>query len=856
MNNTPRKAPPAARQLPATIPGRFAQVVSRFANRVAVSTPNTQWTYSKLDDYSGALAYKIIDREGAVGEPVALLMEHGAPLIAAILGVLKAGRIYLALDPTDLAVRLKAMLGHSRASFLLTDKANASLAHSLADGRLQVMEIDDRFAIHSKPTISVEVSPEVGAWLMYTSGSTGTPKGVWQSHGNVLHHTDVYSDMIRLTPDDRLSLLTSCSLAASATHLFAALLTGATLCPFNVRSQNAERLADWLRRERVGVYHSVPTVFRHLVRSYGDKGQFESIRLIRLGGEPVLQSDVEAYRQYCSVNCILMHAFSSTETGLISALMISRQTTLADGRVSAGQTVRDVEVSLVDERGLPVSLGSDGRITVRSAHLAQGYWLDPDETARAFHQDTHDPEVRLFITGDLGRFLHNGCLEHLGRVDQQVKIRGHRVDLSDVETALQSTNLFEEAVASAQNGPLGEQRLVAYVVPRAEKVGVSEDCRHLLKQSLPDYMIPVEFATMGRLPKTAGGKVNRLALPSLPRLSESVVRNRPMPRDNIEKTLAYIWRSVLGVSRIGRREDFFDLGGTSLQSIEVIGRIEGTFNVALSPSSLVEHGTIEKLAAVVADHAVIPSPNPLVLLRPSSTGKRPLFLVHGGAGNVAVYGQLSRRLEDRPVYALRAVGLRGESWPLMSIPAMAKRYIEEVTAADPTGPYMLAGRCMGGLIAFEMAQQLVRQGRPVGLVVLIDSNYPLAAWQRLRWTKRVVAHWRNTSRILRWSIARAIGLGRSVRWLPAYRHFVGQMNTRARRAYKPAFYPGTITLVMAANAHYHGEDLRLMMARYARDAHTITIPGDFAKLLIPPAVDKLVRQLRASLDAVRGEGLQ
>jgi len=861
MNDAPKKTPPAVRQPPATIPGRFAQVVSRFPNRVAVSTPNTQWTYSELDDYSDVLACEIIDRVGVVsspaqamaGEPVALLMEHAAPLIAAILGVLKAGKIYLALDPTDLAARIAAMLGHAHARLLLTDKANASLAHSLAAGRLQVMEIDDHLATHSESTISVEVPPEAGARLMYTSGSTGAPKGVWQNHCNVVHHTDVYSDMIKLTPDDRLSLLTSCNLAASATHLFAALLNGASLCPFHVRSQGVERLADWLRRQRLSVYHSVPTVFRQLMRSVDDNRHFESLRLIRLGGEPVLRSDVEAYRRHCPVNCILMHALSSTETGLISALMINRQAALPDGRVSVGHTVRGVEVLLVDEQGQPVSAGSDGRIAVRSAHLAQGYWLHPDETAKAFRKDAHDPQTRLFVTGDLGHFLPNGCLEHLGRVDQQVKIRGRRVDLSEVETALQATDLFEEAVASAQECPSGEHRLVAHVVPRTGTDEASQACRHLLKRSLPDYMIPVEFVPMVRLPKTTGGKVDLLALPPPPRQPRTLARHRPMPRDSIEKTIADIWRSALGVSQIGRCDDFFDLGGTSLQSIEVLARIEGTLNVALSPSSLVEHGTIEKLAALVADHAVIPSPNPLVLLHPSSTGKRPLFLVHGGAGNVAVYGQLSRRLQDRPIYALQAVGIRGESWLLMSIPAMARRYVREVMAVDPTGPYMLAGRCMGGLIAFEMAQQLVRQGRSAGLVALIDSNCPLAPWRRLRRAKRAVAHWRNTSRILRWSIVRAIGLGRSVRWLPAYRHFVGQMNQRARRMYKPAFYPGTITLVLADNAHYPGEDLRLMMARYARQTRTINIPGNFGKLLIPPAVDELARQLQASLDAAQSE---
>jgi amino acid adenylation domain-containing protein len=784
-------------------------------------------------------------------------MEHAPPLIAAILGVLKAGKIYLSLDPTDLATGLSAMLSDSRARLLLTDKLNASLAHSLTAGRLKVIEIADHFDITSTSPISVEIPSEAGAWLMYTSGSTGTPKGVWQNHCNVVHHTDVYCDLIKLTPDDRLSLLTSCSLAASATPLFAALLNGATLCPFHVRSQGVQRLADWLRQQRLSVYHSVPTVFRHLMRLVSDNRLLESLRLIRLGGEPVLRSDVEMYRQHCSADCILMHALSSTETGLISALMINRQTELPSGRVSVGRAVRDIDLLLVDERGQAVNADSVGRIAVRSKHLAQGYWLQPHATAEAFRTDARDPQTRLFVTGDLGQLLANGCIQHLGRIDQQVKIRGRRVDLSEVETVLQTMDMIEESVVTIQENASGEQMLIAYVVvaPSAGTIVATQSYRRLLQRLLPDYMIPVEFVPLACLPKTIGGKVDRLALPPLPRRAEIISRSRSSPRDRIEKNITAIWESVLGISPIGRGEDFFDLGGTSLQSIQVLAHIEDELNVVLSPSSLVEHNTIEKLAALVADKAVMSSHNPLAQLRASSTG-RPLFLVHGRAGNVAVYGQLSRRLSGRPVYALQSIGLRAESWPLMSIPAMAKRYLQEIMLVDPTGPYMLAGNCMGGLIAFEMAQQLLRLGRPVGLVALINSRYPAPSGRRLRWTERVmVAPLRNTFRILRWSMARVMGLTRSVHWLPAYRHFVACMNTRARHMYRPTFYPGTITLILSANAQNLDEDMYHMMAHCARETRIITIPGDRAALLVPPTVDELARQLEASLNAAQSEGL-
>jgi amino acid adenylation domain-containing protein len=835
-----------------SVPARFRQIVSCHAERIAVSTGGGQWTYAELDARSTALACALVERLDSPGAVVALLCEHSAPLVAGILGVLKAGGIYLALDADEETTSLEAILGNAHARLLVTDQANASQARSLAGDSLEVLVMAEDRAGDSEPSRLREIPPEAGAWLMYTSGSTGVPKGVWQSHRGVVHHTQVYRDLIRLGPEDRLSLLTSCSLAASATPLFAALLNGAALCLFHFRSQGAERLADWIRQQRVTVYQSVPTVFRHLLAVAG-VAVLDSLRLIRLGGETVRRSDVEAFRQHCPADCVLMNALSSTETGLMSALMMDRHDTLPEGPVSVGHPVRDAQVQLVDACGEPIETGNEGLIAVRSMYLSQGYWRRPDLTAQAFHADPAHPHVRRFLTGDLGRFRPDGCLEHLGRADQQVKVRGRRVDLGEVEAALLATSLIEEATVVAREGWSGERRLVAYLIPRAARRVTPRLYRHLLSRRLARHMIPDDFVPLSHLPTTRGGKVDYRALPAPPVPGVGRRHRGPVPRDRIEKGLAVLWESVLGVSPIGRCADFFDLGGTSLQSIEILTCIEDRYNLVLSPSILVEHSTIESLAAWIADRAVIPTPHCLVPLSPAATG-RPLFLLHTGVGHVAAYGQLARRLPDRPVYALQARGLRAESWPLTSIPAMAQRYLEEIMAVDPTGPYLLAGACMGGLIAFEMAVQLVQKGRPVGLLALLDTDYPAPDGRRLRRTERLASPVRDALRILRWSAIRALGLGRRARWLPAYRKFIQHMHGRARRAYRPAFYPGTLTLLLAAERRYPGEDLRLRLGRCARDLRTIRIPGDRAGMLEPPAVEEVARQLQRCLQATESEG--
>ncbi len=669
-------------------------------------------------------------------------------------------------------------------------------------------------------------------------------------HSGVIHHTDVYSGLIQLSPDDRLSLLTSCSLAASATHLFGALLNGATLCPFPLRSQGFERLAVWLRERRISVYHSVPTVFRHLARAAG-KNSFETLRLIRLGGEPVLRGDVEIFRRHCPDHCRLLHALSSTETGLISALMIDKQTVLPNRRVPAGRTVPGVEVLLLDEHGQPVKNSGDGKIAVRSAHLCRGYWRQPDATAEKFRADEKNPRLRIFISNDLGRFLPDGSLEHLGRADQLVKIHGQRVDLGEVEAALLAAELVKEAAVTAWEDESGEKRLAAYIVPRAGADVSPQNFRRELLRQLPEHMIPNDFVVLEKLPQTVAGKIDRRALP-LPPTPESKngLSRGQRPRDVIETRLARIWESVLNLSPIGRNDDYFELGGTSLQSVEVLLHIEELFGVLLPPSTLAEHSTIEKLAALVVDHAVIPSPSPLVKLR-DDDGGRPVFLVHSGQGDVASYGLLTRRLPGRPIYGLQSVGLQGESWPLMSVPTMARRYLPEIIKRDPTGPYLLAGTCMGGMVALELAQLLVQQGRQVGLLALLDSLHPQPSWQHHEWREKLYGPARDTVRdafrMLRWSIIRASGLGQRARWLLAFRRFVTHMNSRANRSYKPKPYPGIITLFITAETRFPREDRRLLMRCYAKEARIITLPGNRAGLFIKPAVDELAQQLQICL---------
>jgi amino acid adenylation domain-containing protein len=832
---------PAVDRSATSIPARFAEVAARHADRIAIRTPRAAWTYAELDQRSNAVAWQILARAGAT-ECVALVMEHEALLIAGILGVLKAGKIYLALDPADPAPALKATLADSRSGLLLTDKLNSALAHSLGPDQFQVLEIP---AAAGNPAAGLpKISPAAGAWLMYTSGSTGRPKGVWQNHHGAIHHADVYAELIELEPDDRLSLLTSCHLAASATALFAALLNGATLCPFHVRTEGVDRLAPWLRDQSITVYHSVPTVFRHLLQAMQEESQLESLRWVRLGGEPVFRTDAAAFQKHFPADCRLMHALSSTETGLISAWTLDKKTPLLpETRVPVGYAVRGAELLLLDERQEPVRAGDEGLIAVRSAHLAQGYWQRPEATAEAFRADPRDRTRRVFVTGDLGRCRPDGCLEHLGRVDRQVKIRGRRVDLNQVENALAAMDSIREVAVDAPEEKAGERRLVAHVVTRSGLTSNPEILRRELRTHLPEHLIPSIFITLPRLPQTPGGKIDRQALPAWQTHPSNTTLFRSPPRDHIEMNVARIWESVLGVTEVGVRDDFFDLGGDSLQSAQILFCVQERFGAALPPSTLFQYNTVEKLAALIASHAVFPSTNPLVPLRVAPAG-RPLFFVHNGNGDVTTYVQLARLLSERPIYGLQAIGLDGKQWPLRSIRAMAGRYLSEILAADPTGPYLLASTCVGGLVAFEIACQLVKLGRPVGLLALMDTSLPTERSLLSRACDSV----RDGFRVLRGAVIRALEFGPKARWLPAYRRFIARMNSCAAEAYRPDFYPGTATLFLTTEKNCRDEDNRLRLGRCARETRITKIAGSRPDLFAPPMLNELARQFQSALD--------
>ncbi|HLC40231.1 MAG TPA: non-ribosomal peptide synthetase [Methylomirabilota bacterium] len=578
-----------------SIARRFEQQVDKHPDHIAVKTRQSAFTYDALNKAANLVARALAQENGPRERPVALLFGHSAQMVVGMMGVWKAGQIAVPIDCRHPRGRIVSILEDSGAHAIVTDRENIQVARELARGHLQLIESDAIGNSHSTENLNLPVPPDALARIIYTSGSTGNPKGVVHNHRSILHNVLRFTNQPRVTCMDRLLLLSNYGHTAGITAILRALLNGAAVFPFDVREEGMVSLADWLSQEGITIYHSVPSAFRAFTGALHRDERFPTIRLVQLDGEPVSVRDIERYKTHFSDQCLLLNNFGGTETGSCCHLYVDKQTQIAETLVPVGYAVEDTEVLLLDEAGEEVPSGHIGEIAVKSRYLALGYWNRPDLTREKFVPDPGGGEQWIYRTGDLGRFLPDGCLVHLGRRDSQVKIRGYRIELTEIELALLGHPRVKESAVAALDYD-GDRRLVAYVVPEDGPVPASDELRNLLQKKLPHHMVPWAFVTLESLPLLPTGKVDRQALPApdpaRPELSEAFVG----PITALEKVIAGLWSELLRIEQIGVHDNFFDLGGHSLLATQVISRIREAFGVELPLRCLFEQPTVGALA--------------------------------------------------------------------------------------------------------------------------------------------------------------------------------------------------------------------------------------------------------------------
>lgn len=864
-----------------SIAERFAGQVEKYPQRVAVKTRNHEWTYEELNQTSKRVAQSMLHACGAGEARVALLFEHDAPMIAGMLGSLKAGKTYVPLDPHHPEERLLQVIEDSGAVALLTNNKNLAQATALKhQGGLQLINIDALPLVQSSIDLPV-VEPDRLAYILYTSGSTGQPKGVMQNHRNVLHYIRVYTNNLHLAADDRLTLFSSYCFDASVMDIYGALLNGATLYPIDLKEDGLVDLSQHLINEEITVYHSTPTVYRYFVNemtSANKRVDFPKLRLVVLGGEKVTKADVESYQQHFPEHCLFVNGLGPTEATVSLQNFINKQTKISGDSVPVGFPVDDTEVLLLNKAGKPTEIS--GEIAIKSAHVALGYWNNIEATARAFSTNGYGPHVRTYRTGDMGRRLPDGSIKFEGRKDFQIKIRGFRVELGEIESALaQHPEVRECAVVAHENGA-GDTKLVAYVVPATVSVSAVRD---FLKHKLPEYMVPASFVMLDSLPLTSSGKLNRRALPAPESLDTRADNNDAVaPQTPLQKQLAKIWSELLSVKVIGINDNFFELGGHSLLAVRLFAQIEKKLGKRLPLATLFQAPTVAQLAAVIQKDWTSDWSS-LVEIQPAGS-KPAFFCVHALGGNVLEYYDLARHLgADQPFYGLQSAGLDGKRPPHTRVEDMAAHYIKEMRELQPEGPYFIGGRSLGGMVAFEMAQQLKAQGQTIGVLALLDT-YP-SGYAKLfrneatltaaigRAAKRTKAHLVNLQSLtvkegLAYVKNKARFAPRKMKsqvWRRLYKVYenfgrplpqmlkdIKEFNSLAVRAYTPKVYDGKVTLFWASADLRTSIDLVegwRALAGGGIEVHEI--PGSHLDIIKEPHVGDLANKLSSCLNRAR-----
>ena len=760
---------------------RFEALVRAGPARLALQCGRDSLTYLQLSEAANRIAHALLARRGSTAEPVAVVLEQGVGLIAAILGVLKAGKLYVPLEIGAPRERFAHMLRDSDAAVVISNASALPLLKQLGTSKLEVLDVADVGCGAPADDPAIDIAPDRPAYIYYTTGSTGEPKGVVDSHRNVLHNVMRYTNALAIADDDRLTLLQSPSFSGAVSSMFAALLNGAASFPYDVRTSTAAQLADYIDRSGITVYHSVPAIFRSFLRT---PRVFSSVRVVRLEGDQSSPADLELFRRHFGPDCTLVNGLGTTETGIVRQFFVGHDTPVAHAVVPIGYPVEDMHVQVLGEGGEPAPFGTAGDIAVRSEYLALGYWNRADLTTRAFVADPHNPRLRTYRTGDIGRMHPDGCLEHLGRRDALTKIRGVTVAIADVEAAIGRLPSIREAAVGLKPGRRGETRLVAYYVPQPDASVTTSAIRRDLVQLLAPQLIPSAYVAMERLPLNENLKVDRNALPDPPSTRPLLDQPHVASRKPLEAQLVCIFEQLLQVAPVGVLDDFFDLGGDSLLATELLAAIEEAFGIGLPLSALLAGATIECIAAALA-RASEAQPS-IVALQPE--GRKPAFyFLHGDYVDGGLFCRdIARHFDpDRPFFVVTPCGLDGDDAP-DSIEEMAERHLQALRERQPHGPYYLGGNCNGGLVALELARRLGLSGERVERLIVFRSTSSNARFIALR-TRiegfarllHVPAPWQRASmRHCRWFLQawtaqtplRRFGLvldklGRSARWL-------------------------------------------------------------------------------------------
>ena len=699
-------------------PHFFNKCAKKYPDHTAIKFNGRTISYREINEKSNKLAKLLIDKNIQKGDMVGMALDRSPEMIISLLGILKSGAAYVPLDPEYPKDRIEFMLEDSSAKILLTSNKYHNHFTSLAT-EILIEDAWKEFDNYTATEPVINITGDDMAYVLYTSGSTGKPKGVQIRHFNLVNYLLSMQKAPGITANDKVLAVTTISFDIAGLDIYLPLISGAQLLLADAETAKDGRLLlDMVRDEQVTIMQATPYTWRMMLESDWDK--FIPFKVF-CGGEALPKDLVNKLIWRCSA---IWNLYGPTETTIYSTIKLIDN----EDNISIGKPIANTQIYIVDDCFNNLTDGSIGEILIGGDGVAKGYLNRPDLTAERFIDNPFNEhsEYKLYRTGDLGRIKEDGDIQCLGRIDHQVKVRGFRIELEEIEHALLKEENIKEVVVIAREDIPGDVRLVGYVVLTADSK--SEDFRlqvngwqQALLSVLPEYMVPDDFVLIEAIPITPNGKTDRKALPKpdyndIAREGEYVA-----PRTDIEKQVAEIWEESMGLEKISIFDNFFALGGRSLVAVQIMAKIEKVTGKRLPLATLFEHSTIEKLSLRLNVDAKSISWQSLVPIKPRGS-KMPLYIVHGAGLNVLLFNALAMNMDDeQPVYGLQAKGLNGIDEPLDVMEEIAANYIAEIVAQNPEGPYALAGYSLGGTIAYEMAHQMMSMGKEVKMLAVFDT---------------------------------------------------------------------------------------------------------------------------------------
>jgi amino acid adenylation domain-containing protein len=696
-----------------------------YPDKIGVVYRDEQLSYKELIALSNQFANYLLASGIRQGDIIGLAVECSIEMLVCMLGLLRAGAVYVPLDPKYPQDRIEYMLNHSEAKMLIVTRVNQGRFHSVAAENI-VEDFWPQLQNFSVEVDDDEVFNSGLAYVLYTSGSTGKPKGVEITHANLINLLTSVQTQPGITPDDRLLAITTISFDIAGLELFLPLLTGALLVISDLETARDGRLLlDILEEKDITIMQATPSTWRMML----DSGWVKKYPVkIFCGGEP-LPKDLA--HQLLDKAAELWNMYGPTETTIYS---IIKKISKADEVITIGWPINNTQVYLLDPQQTLVPDGEAGEIYIGGLGVSAGYLNQPALTAERFIADpfSSDPDSRLYRTGDLGKYIGNKDIDYLGRIDQQVKIRGHRIELGEIENVLRQHPLIKQAVVLAREDQPGDKRLASYVtLADPSSVGMryqnivdaprslTDSFRDHLKNNVPEYMVPYDYVVLLAFPLTPNHKIDKIKLPKpVQRITALQVSHQP--KNKIEKIVSNIFAKALGIANISVQDDFFDMGGNSLLAVKIMASIERETGKRLPLATLFNNTTIEKLAAKINSDEEERWES-LVPIR-STGSKSPVYLIHGGGLNIILFKTLAKDLPpDQPVYAFQALGLNKATHIPDTIEEIAAIYVKELLEANADGPYHLAGYSLGGFIAWEMARQLTAKGKHIKSLSILDT---------------------------------------------------------------------------------------------------------------------------------------